>query len=226
MKIYLKHIKVLAIRLAYILLALQFTRLFFFISNASKYSDTSLSEIIWAFIVGIRFDIVSVGIFNSVFILLSIFPYKKIGKPIYQTFLKVLFLTVNSLLLLSNLLDSEYFKFSHKRSTIDVFSLINGDDFKDMIMSYISSYWFIFIILIILISLISYFYPKVEDKEWEEKGNFFLIKQSLLILSVSAITFAGIRGFDYKPITITSAADFASPKTVSLVLIGILKQNC
>ena len=218
MKIYLNHIKVLIIRLAYILLALEFTRLYFYISNASKYSDTSFTEILWAFFVGIRFDIVSVGIFNSLFILLSIFPYKKIGTPIYQAILKVLFLSVNSLLLLANLLDSEYFKFSHKRSTIDVFNLINGGDFKDMLLTYLSSYWFIFIILIVLVLLISYFYPKIKDEEWEAKGKFFLIKQFVLILTVSAITFAGIRGFDYKPITITSAADFASPQTVSLVL--------
>ena len=218
MKIYLKHIKVLAIRIAYILLAMQFTRLYFYIVNSSKYSDTNFLEISWAFLVGIRFDIVSIGIFNSAFIILSILPFKVIAKKTYQSFLKILFISVNTFLLFSNLLDSEYFKFSHKRSTADVFGLIKGDDFKDMLLTYITSYWHIFFILIILVSILSYLYPRIETKKWEKPSLLFLIKQFIIILSVSAITFAGIRGFDYKPITITSAADFASPQTVSLVL--------
>lgn len=218
MRAYLSHIKVLYIRLFLVLFLLQITRLYFLISNFSKFSDTSFSELIWAFIVGIRFDMVSVGIGNSLFIILSILPFSFINSNNYQKTLKTIFIVINSILLFSNLLDSEYFKFTQKRSTFDIFEIVQGEDFTNMIWGYMSDYWVVFIIGILLSYFLFKFYPKDSDKIIESKETSLRLKQFLIILLIGSSTYGVIRGIDHKPITITSAAEFANAQTVSLVL--------
>lgn len=218
MRAYLSHIKVLYIRLFLVLLLLQVTRLYFLIANATKFSDTSFVDLTWAFIVGIRFDMVSVGIGNSLFIILSILPFSFRLKIYYQKALKSLFIVINSILLFSNLLDSEYFKFTQKRSTFDIFDIIQGEDFTNMIWGYLSDYWVVFMIGFLLTYALYEFYPKDSAKTLETKTKSLRLKQFLIILLITSSTYVVIRGIDHKPITITSAAEFANAQTVSLVL--------
>ncbi len=215
---YYQHIKVLFIRLSLLLGLFQIARLYFFIKNLSKFSENNFGEILWAFFVGIRFDLVSIGIFNSIFIILSILPFTFIIKEGYQKILKWMFIILNSLLFLSNLLDSEYFRFTQKRSTYDIFDVIKGSDFSHMLFDYLSNYWFIFILVFISSFILFKLYPKVPTKSWERINLKFKFIQSFTILLILIIFFAIVRGFDHRPITITSAAKFANVQTVSLVL--------
>jgi len=215
---YFQHIKILFIRLSLLIGLFQIARVYFFVRNFSKFSETNTAEILWAFFVGIRFDLVSIGIFNSLFILLSILPFNFINKTTYQKFLKWLFIVINSLLFLSNLLDSEYFKFTQKRSTFDVFELIGSPDFTHMLSGYILNYWFAFVITLASSYLLIKLYPKASLKVWPKATVRFLIKQFLSIAFILLAFFAIIRGVDHRPITITSAAKFANVQTVSLVL--------
>ncbi len=218
MKVYLKHIKILSYRLLLLAGLLQATRVYFFISNYSKFSDTNVGKIIWAFIVGIRFDLVSIGIFNSLFILLSILPLAIITKRAYQYFIKFLFIIVNTLLIFTNLFDSEYFKFTQKRATFDIVDLIKSDDFINMSGGYLKDYWYVFLIGLILTYLLIRFYPKNPNQPWLKPTSKIRIKQIVLGILILGVSYGTIRGLDLKPITITSAAKFASPETISLVL--------
>ncbi len=218
MKVYFDYIKTLSYRLLLLVAILQATRLYFFISNYSKFSDTSFGKILWAFIVGIRFDLVSIGIYNSLFILLSILPIAIITQKIYQSLLKTIFIIVNALLIFTNLLDSEYFKFTQKRSTFDVFDVIKSDDFKNMAGGYLLDYWLIFLIGLFFTFILIKFYPKVNSHKWEATSIKVRIKQLALFTLIIGASYGTIRGTDLKPITITSAAKFASPQTISLVL--------
>ena len=218
MRHYLNHIKTLSYRLVLLLVLFQVSRIYFFISNYSKYSDTDIGKIIWAFIVGIRFDLVSIGISNSLFIILSILPFTFTVNKYYQSFLKFLFVIINSVLLFSNLLDSEYFKFTQKRSTFDIFDLVQTDDFRNMASGYILDYWHIFLIGIILTIILFKYYPEIKNGRWRSPSIKMILTQILIILLISSSSYTVIRGIDHKPITITSAADFANAETVSIVL--------
>ena len=218
MRNYLQHIKTLGLRLTLLLIVFQLTRYYFFISNYSKYSETNLGEIIWAFIVGIRFDLVSIGIFNSIFIILSILPFLFITHKTYQNILKFIFISINSILIFTNLLDSEYFKFTQKRSTFDVFDVLQTDDFNQMVGGYISTYWYVFFIGIILTFILIKFYPNIKNGRWTEKSLKFKLSQSIIILIIISISAVVIRGVDHKPITVTSAAEFANVQTVAIAL--------
>ena len=215
---YYLYLKLLFFRLSLLLGLFQLTRLYFFIRNYSKFSETNWGEILWAFIVGIRFDIVSIGIFNSWFILLSILPFSFLTHLKYQKLIKWLFIGLNSILLLVNLLDSEYFKFTQKRSTFDILDIVKGDDFSQMLLEYTSHYWFILLLFFGFVFLLYRFYPKASIVKWESYNRTIILGQALSIFVIVSITFASIRGFDHRPITITSAAKFANVQTVSLVL--------
>lgn len=215
---YYQHIKILFVRLSLLFGLFQIDRFYFFFRNTSKFTETNWTDILWAFIVGIRFDIVSIGIFNSIFILLSILPFSFINTKNYQRFLKWIFITINSILFLSSLFDSEYFKFTQKRSTFDIFGIINSDDFKHMLWDYLYNYWFIFPFAFLSIYFLYRLYPKQTIKPWIRTDYKLQISQFLTIFLIISIFFAAIRGFDHRPITITSAAKFANTETVPLVL--------
>lgn len=218
MHVYIKQIKLLLIRVILLLALFQLTRLFFFFNNYSKFSETNTIEIIWAFLVGVRFDLASISIFNTLFIFFSILPFAFILHRYYQSFLKWIFVIVNSLLLISNLLDSEYFKFTQKRSTFDVFQIISGDDFSKMTLQYLKDFWLIDIFSVFIVFFLIKFYPQIQKQEWDKTSLSLKAKHFFIFIFISAVTTAFIRGFDHRPIAITSAAKFASSETVSLVL--------
>jgi phosphoglycerol transferase MdoB-like AlkP superfamily enzyme len=193
--------------------------LYFFISNYSAFEDLSLAETVWAFIAGIRFDIASISSYNALFILLSLLPAAIVSKRIYQIILKGLFFIINIPLILADLADAHYFKFTQKRSTFDITSTLKGDDFSQMIFQYIVDYWFVFLLSILIFIVSLKLYPK--QKNIAEKGSKSLKKFILSISSflfIAVLTSVAIRGVDHRPIAITSAAKFANANSVSLVL--------
>lgn len=215
---YLKQIKIFWYRTLFLLLIFQVTRLFFYIFNYSKFSVLSFGETVWAFIVGLRFDIVSIGIFNSVFILLSILPFNFIGKRTYQFFLKTLFILINSILLISNLMDTVYFQFTQKRSTSEILQVVSGDDFKNLLFQYIRDYWFVFLLFIFILYALIRFYPKASFIEKTKISFKQAAFRFIIFIGIIAVTTAAIRGFGHRPIAITSAAKFTNANAVSLVL--------
>lgn len=218
MQIYLRHIQTLFFRIVLLLLMLQLSRIYFLASNFSIFSETSFLDIIWAIFVGFRFDLVSISIYNSLFIVLSILPFSFISKAFYQKILKYLFVFVNSILILANLLDSEYFKFTRKRSTFDVFDLLKTDDFNKMSLNYMTDYWYVFVLSILFSVLLWLFYPNIKTTKWSNLSRSSVLKQIGIILLIFSLTYGIMRGIDHKPITITTAAEWARVETVPLVL--------
>jgi phosphoglycerol transferase MdoB-like AlkP superfamily enzyme len=116
-------------------------------------------------------------------------------------------------------MDSEYFSFTQKRSTFDIFGTLGNDDFTNMLGSYLKDYWLIFLLSIILTYLIIKLYPRAKTELPLPVYNFKnILKKSLIFFFIAALNVASIRGFDHRPIAITSAAKFSSPQTVSLTL--------
>src|SRR5436190_155339 len=89
-------------------------RLLFLLFNFSYFKSASLSHLFSLFFFGLRFDITAIAISNLLFIILSALPFTFYYSKAYQLLLKLLFIVVNSVALLFNTIDLEFFKFQGK----------------------------------------------------------------------------------------------------------------
>lgn len=161
MKAYLKHLILLTKRLVLLLIVFQLSRLIFLIFNYNSFQDNNFLDFVKAFTFGNVYDISAIFLFNLLFILLSILPFNFISNKNYQKVLNYLFIIINSVLLLANFVDIEYYKFTNKRTTFDIFSLLFlGDDTAMILPQFIKDFWYIILMWIIFIFSLIKFYPK------------------------------------------------------------------
>ncbi len=77
-------------------------RLAFLITNNDYFSSIEWSEVLKAFLYGFRFDLSTVLIANSIFIILSVIPFRH---KLYQLLLKSVFVCFNGAFLIINIID-------------------------------------------------------------------------------------------------------------------------
>lgn len=219
MKDFFENIKSLLYRLLLILILFSVTRFYFFVANYLYFSNESFSDIIISFLHGIRFDLSAIFVLNSLFIVFHILPFSFIRSNSFELIKKILFISINSFLLFLNLLDSEYFKFTNKRTTYDIFSLITtGEDFKNLIPAFIKDYWPIIIIWAGLTGILWKFYYRTKFSEIKKIKFSWIIYQFIISFAIVAISFVMWRGTDLRPISILTAAKYSSSHNIPLTL--------
>lgn len=103
-------------------------RLAFLILNFEIFQTDSLTDILWAFVIGLRFDIAAICLFTIAFVPLIFFPIRawhKNKKIILIS--RVLFLIAHGFALLSNLVDIQFVNESSRRLTFDTLKGFNRD---------------------------------------------------------------------------------------------------
>lgn len=221
MKKYLAHIKVLVLRLTILILVFQITRLLFLIFNYSSFESSKIGDIVIAFLWGTRFDLWVIFWFNAVFIFLNLIPGNFKDRIGFQKFLSIYFIIVNSIIILPNLTDLEYFKFTNKRSTADIFSFINtGNDTWIMLPQFFKDFWFIILIWIVLIVLMWKLYKTIKLKVIEDVKykTRYIVYQFIIFVFVGSIMFIVLRGSNLRPVNLMSAARFVTNREIPLVL--------
>jgi len=222
------------------------SRLVFYLLNINHFTNLPFGEALKIFFFGMRFDISSIILFNSIFILLHVLPlgfysHFQMSRS-YQGFLKFIFVVINTVCLFTNLADVEFFKYINKRSTFFTLKLltdknINGDFYR-MLPQYLFDFWHIVVLWILMIIVLIYFYPQYRQKKSKvemttyirfayhlqnkPKNQFnwltYLIQAgvSILIILISIVGFRG--GLQLKPIRIINAAQYTDSRNVPLVL--------
>jgi phosphoglycerol transferase MdoB-like AlkP superfamily enzyme len=133
-----------------------------------------------------------------------------------------LILIINSILSLFNLIDAEYYKFTLKRSTADLFNLIfTGNDVFILLPQFIKDFWYIIFFWILLIfllwiSLKKYFLHKSVEKIQSKASCYFLLVVFFVIFS--AFSFIVVRGTKLRPVNLLSASLYSNSTLVPLVL--------
>jgi len=213
------HIGLLFKRLFLIYIAFIISRLLFLSFNYSYFTDNSIIDFAKIFSIGSLFDGVPIIVFNTIFIILHLLPFNFRSNKNYQKLMFVLFILVNSLLLLANFIDIEYFKFTNKRTTFDVFSLIfTGDDIGVLIPQFLKDFWFIIFLWILLIAIMIFFYPKRKDFENLKFHLLNTILQGIIsIILITSFVFM-TRGFGLRPVSISSAAKYTKSDNIPLLL--------
>lgn len=199
-------------RLGISLLMLSLTRLIFLISNYNAFNGIGFSE----FIGGIWIDLITIGICFIPFYTLSLLPLPFYPKKWYQLILKSIFHITNTVLIALNLIDVEYFKYTAKRSTADLFSMAeNANDIGSLISSFVVDFWWLIVIFILLIFLSNWLYNKTRVRE--ESSPHILLNILNFVVLVSILLVIGRGGFGYRPADMLTAAEFTSPQNTALV---------
>lgn len=208
-------------RIIILVILFQVCRFLFFIFNYSYFQQSSAGGILISFLWGIRFDLWVIFVANALIIVLQLIPFGFITNKKYNLFIKYYFIIVNSILIIPEFIDIEYFKFTGKRSTADLFSLIStGEDTKILLPQFALDYWYLVLIYAFLVFALLRAYKLFTVKN---KGNIVVNFRNLFlrfgyILITVAIMFAVIRGTSLRPVRLMSAARFVSPREVPLVL--------
>jgi len=220
MKKYFINISLLIKRLTLILILLSISRLVFYFLNYSNFSDPNIWETIKLFIAGIQYDIASVLAFNILFIILYLLPGSYLFHRKFHTIMKILFIVVNGIILVSNFADCEYFKFVNKRTTADILPYIFlSDDLVTLMPRFIRDFWYLFLIWFSTIFALWYFYPKqVKPGKNIQIPWFNYIYQGIFSVLLLGVFLIGFRGIRLKPLRIIDAARYTETKNIPLVL--------
>ena len=210
-------------RLLFVLFIFMICRVLFYFFNQSFFSVSfqDLPMILWG---GIKFDIAGSFYINSLFIALSILPFQFKYNALYQKLIKWVYVVSNSLAVLTNTIDTIYYRYTLKRTTWSVFSeFSNEDNLSTIGISFITNYWYLILIWIVITLSFIIFYNKTTPKIFDKDKNlkFYMTHALGFIISVP-LFIGGIRG-DLKkttrPIAMSNAGAYVkNPKDMYLVI--------
>lgn len=214
--------KMILIRLCIILLLLSFSRWFIYLFNTNSFDDLSVKELIKLYVCGFRFDIHTLIIFNIPLIVGYGIPLKIKYKNNYKKVIDCIFIISNSIAIALNLIDVIYYRYLDKRMTSELFTFIKGSDENQasLIMSFISDFWYMFLIFFIFLFIIIFITKKTKLKEtYSYKKKSWYINQSVSLALLIIMSIIGIRGgFQLKPINLLTATEYTTAKNTPMVI--------
>ena len=202
------------------MLLFQVCRLLFLLFNLKSFNGISFFEVLKIFFFGMRFDLSAILMFYFPFIVLFLIPGNIRNNLTYQKIFKWLFIIFSAIILLLNLIDIEYFKFTNKRSTADLFDLFGyGNDIFTLLPQFIKDFWHILFFWICFIFITWYFYPSYIKtiEKYRFRIRIFL-KEIIAVLLIIGVSVIIARGLDFKPVRIITAARYTTPNNIPLIL--------
>lgn len=201
-------------------------RILFFLFNKDFFPNTTfsgLTTILWG---GLQFDTTAILYTNILYFILFLIPFAFRYNSIYQSILKYFFIVTNSLAIGANCADIIYFQFTMRRTTASVFSEFkNEENFGSLIPKFITDYWYIFLIWILLTVILIILYRRVEkpkiQKGFKNRAVYFINGLVIMLLFITLIV-GGLRGgfrHSTRPITLSNAGQFVKePLETAIVL--------
>ena len=208
------YLKNLLFQMLISLLMLTITRILFFSLNSHYFSNISILD----FASGIWLDCIVIGIWFIPLYGFTMLPNPYRNHKVFEISTSIIFHLTNASLIGLNLLDVEYFKFTLKRSTADLFTLIGtGSDFTQLFWTFVIDFWYLILIFTILIFLSYYLEKLILKKTFKES---FSIKVQLIhfVLWVPSFFIIGRGGLNHRPADELTATKLTSLENTSLVL--------
>lgn len=213
-----EHVKTLLKRMFISVLLLYITRLIFFGFNYSAFPRLEFLD----FFVALWFDLITVSLFFTPYYILFLLPIPIRGYRLHRLFFKVLFHITNALLIAPNLLDIGYFKYTSKRSTADLFTVLGaGNDFAQLLTSFLKDSWVILIIFALLLALSEYLYRKTQ-RSFETfltvKKGFYRTNFISMVVVIALLVLTARGGFGLRPTGIIEASKYSKGENTAFVL--------
>ncbi len=157
---------------------------------------------------------------NALLFVAILLPFKFTEHLYFKRSYQILFVSINALALLFNCIDIGYFEFIQKRSTFDLFQTLGGEnDGMQVLPQYIADYWYVLLIWISIIFVLIYF-SKNNDIKPKVNSTKTKISQliSIVVVFIPMLVLGSRGGWQYRPLDMIGASNYAHGKHVSLVL--------
>lgn len=212
---YLKNdLTTLILRLLIVYALLLLCKIAFYLYNVDSLGTITIAELPGLIKGSLVFDTISVLYSNSLFIFLSLVPFRFRQSKVWQSILKWVFFVVNTLLIIVlNLADSIYFHYAKKRITTDELHFMNNDNTADLVGRFMLENWYMVLTAIVLTAGMVWCYKKIKDHAFTIKNPLVYYPVSLLALGLAVVlAVGGIRGGftrAVRPLALGNAAQYA-----------------
>jgi phosphoglycerol transferase MdoB-like AlkP superfamily enzyme len=190
-------------------------QILFYLIHRVAFIDVSLTD--W--FACIWFDLITVCIAYLPYAIIHFLPLPHRNNKIYRIYTFVYFVLVNLLLIGLNLIDIEYFKYTGKRSTIDLISMTTtGNDMAQLIGTFLSQFWWLLLVFLALIVLLTWMFNRLKTKEEPMSKKDIIPHTLVLLVSLTLVVLIGRGGIGLRPVGIIEAARYTKPSNTALVL--------
>lgn len=215
---------VLLYRLLLIMLFYSAFRILFYAFNASFFPNITPISFLTILKGGLKFDLSALLYLNGLYAILYLLPLPFKFNKTYQKILKVTFLTFNGIGLALNSIDLIYYRFILKRTTYNVLNILeNETNMAKLWGQFLIDYWYVAIIFIASIYLLSKLYSLFEPKKFTFSNRWYYPAISVLALVLfSGFSIIGMRGgyrHSTRPINMANAGKYVNtPDEMAIVL--------
>lgn len=185
-----------ALTVILLLLGLNFVlRLAFLFYNTGQATTVPVSEILISFLVGVRFDLATIFIFNGLFLLFLALPFPFAGKQKTYKICNWLIILANLPVLVMNVIDVVYYGFSEKRLTHELFT--TKSDYQSFRPSLLMEWWYLFLLAGVLIYLfyrVLSHYSRRHLRRLEDQSGGPRWQHWVGVVVLALLMYTGIRG--------------------------------
>ncbi len=210
------HFRLIIKNIAILLVFYALTRLFFLVYNFESFENSSFSDLAIAFLHGLRFDLSAIIYVNLIWVLTYIPVIYNYKNNIYLKFTQWIFYIVNFFAILFNIIDAEYFRFQKMRSGAQLFS--GENDILKLLPAYLRDYWWMIIMSIFIMYIVSRFHTKAQISLKKEYKSFIALKSIALIMFFGVLIIGARGGMQTKPLQTISASYYGDAQNAALVL--------
>ncbi len=214
----------LVFRLALVMVLFAACRVGFFFFNLNSFSHVKTPYFWHLMKSGLVFDASAILYVNVLYIALMVFPLNIRFNRYYQISLKYLFVITNGFALAANVADFIYYKFTLRRTTVDIFRQFeNETNLAGLLYHFVVDYWYAVVVLLMFLFLLIVFYNVVRVRGPQLKNEMaYYVSGIVAMLIVITLFVGGVRGgyrLSRKPITVRNAGEFVKdPRDISIVL--------
>ena len=199
------------------------TRVAFFAENWSTFAPYMSWSLLWSGLKGaLVFDTSALLYVNSLYLLLMLLPLHLKERAGFHKGLKWLFVVTNAVAIATNLMDSVYFQYTGRRSTMTVFSeFANEGNIASILLTEFIHHWYLVLLFIVLVFILwrCYTKPRLDVYRF---GYHYYLSQLIAFVVMIPLAIVGIRGSitaGTRPITISNANQYVNrPVEASVVL--------
>lgn len=198
-------------------------RLAFILVNYHYFTDLTFIRLLKMFKGGFAFDLSAILYTNILYIALMLFPIHYKETKLYQQITKGIFLFVNIVAIIVNMMDTVFFQYTNRRTTTSIFSEFQAEDNLLSIVGLETvRHWYLVLFAVILSYLLFRLYKKPEASiRIPNKWSYYLTHTAILCVA-GYLTVCGMRGGigpSVRPITISNANKYVdTPIETAIVL--------
>ena len=211
-------------RIALVYVVLWLCRAIFYLSNAAQIGTIGWAEAGALLRGSLLFDTASVVYADGIFILLSLLPLPFRYREWYERLLFVYYVAVNFLLIVvANLADAVYFRYTQKRFTADEIFFADNDNSLLLLVRFMGENWPLLLAAAALLALLVWGYGrKTPCRSMLRSGWCRYLSDTLLFALAAGLCVAGMRGGftrATRPITLSNAMLYTTePAKANLIL--------